>query len=189
MAYVSAVLKMIKLCKSRDFTEMFPCNQSCLSSRTQPDPAFGQPSSSPKKKPSEPHRFTPAKGLSSKFHFWGPKLLFQSQFSLCGSVLLPQGHPGLMSRRGSALRWDRALFLLLIIARIGDFLLLLFFWIFSCITCLKQQASQRCALHVATQPLTKQTKTGSGPAPPNLAPRLRSRRPHQAPSYKAGANN
>lgn len=100
---------------------MFPCNQSCLSSRTQPDPAFGQPSSSPKKKPSEPHRSTPAKGLSSKFHFWGPKLLFQSQFSLCGSVLLPQGTPGLMSRRGSALRWDRALFLLLIIARIGDF--------------------------------------------------------------------
>lgn len=121
-----------------------------------------------KKKPSEPHRFTPAKGLSSKFHFWGPKLLFQSQFSLCGSVLLPQGTPGLMSRRGSALRWDRALFLLLIIARIGDFLLLLFFWIFSCITCLKQQASQRCALHVATQPLTKQTRRGQVQLPPTL---------------------
>lgn len=71
-----------------------------------------------------------------------------------------------MSRRGSALQWDRALFLLLIIARIGDFFY--FFLIFSCITCLKQLASQHRALHVATQPLAKQTRRGQVQLPPAL---------------------
>lgn len=77
MAYVNAVLKMIKLCKSRDSYRNVPFLPEQQNS-ARPS-AWSAQQLTKKKKPSEPHRFTAAKGLSSKYHFRGPNLLFQSR--------------------------------------------------------------------------------------------------------------